>query len=80
MVGQYPTIADTYLADVVRVPGPSFVAAQVNNLLMVYPLEIFVFVRAVTGYSVRPWTVARPSSSAAGKASFPFRTNSARQG
>lgn len=80
MVGQYPTIADTYLAYVVRVPGPSFVAAQVNNLLMVYPLEIFVFVRAVTGYPVRPWTAARPASSAAGKPPLPFRADSARQG
>ncbi len=42
-------IKDTSLAYVVGVPELSFVAAQVNNRLMVYPLEIFVFVGTVYG-------------------------------
>lgn len=42
-------IKDTSLAYVVGVPELSFVAAQVNNRLMVYPAEIFLFVGAVYG-------------------------------
>ncbi len=42
-------IKDTSLAYVVGVPELSFVAAQVNNRLMIYPAEIFLFVGAVYG-------------------------------
>ena len=40
-------IKDTSLAYVIGVPELSFVAAQVNNRVMVYPAEIFLFVGAV---------------------------------
>jgi polar amino acid transport system permease protein len=42
-------IKDTSLAYVVGVPELSFVAAQVNNRVMVHPAEIFLFVAAVYG-------------------------------
>jgi polar amino acid transport system permease protein len=42
-------IKDTSLAYVVGVPELSFVAAQVNNRVMVYPAEIFLFVGTVYG-------------------------------
>ncbi len=42
-------IKDTSLAYVIGVPELSFVAAQVNNRVMVYPAEIFLFVGAVYG-------------------------------
>ena len=40
-------IKDTSLAYVIGVPEFSFVAAQVNNRVMVYPAEIFLFVGSV---------------------------------
>lgn len=42
-------IKDTSLAYVVGVPELSFVAAQVNNRIMVHPMEIFLFVGALYG-------------------------------
>lgn len=42
-------IKDTSLAYVIGVPELSFVAAQVNNRLVVYPAEIFLFVGTVYG-------------------------------
>lgn len=40
-------IKDTSLAYIVGVPELSFLAAQVNNRVMVYPTEIFLFVGAI---------------------------------
>lgn len=42
-------IKDTSLAYVVGMPELSFVAAQVNNRVMVHPAEIFLFVAAIYG-------------------------------
>lgn len=42
-------IKDTSLAYVVGVPELSFVAAQVNNRLVIYPMEIFLCVGAIYG-------------------------------
>jgi len=47
-VNQWTTlIKDTSLAYVIGVPELSFVATQVNNRVMVYPMEIFLFIGAL---------------------------------
>ncbi len=40
-------VKDTSLAYIVGVPELSFVATQVNNRLMVYPAQIFLFVGVI---------------------------------